>query len=104
MAVDVLVVVAVRQAAELLAEAVAGCAVLASGAIAVAAPVAHRAGDPGELLIVRDHHAALAGRDVVGRIERRRRKVAEGPREAVAVSRTQGVAVVLDEPEVVLLD
>ena len=104
MAVDVLVVVAVRQAAELLAEALAAGVVLASGAIAVAAPVAHGPCGPGKLFIVGDHHAALAGRDVVGRIERGRRKVAEGPREAVAVARTEGIAVVLDEPEVVLFN
>ena len=103
-AVDVLVVVAVRQAAELLAEALAAGVVLAAGAVAVAAPVADRARDPGQRLVIGHDHAALAGRDVVRRIEGRGRQVAERAREPVAVARAEGVAVVLDQPQVVLLD
>ena len=48
-AVDVLVVVAERQRAELLAEALAAGVVLAAGAVAVAAPVAERARDARQL-------------------------------------------------------
>ena len=51
-AVDVLVVVAVGQGAELLAEALAAGVVLAARAVAVAAPVADGAGDAGQLVVV----------------------------------------------------
>ena len=68
--VDVLVVVAERQRAELLAEALAAGVVLAARAAAVAAPVAHRsAAMRGELVVVGVDRAALAHGHVVRRIE-----------------------------------
>ena len=68
-AVHVLVVVAVRQTAELLAEAFAAGVVLPAGAVAVTAPVTDRPGDAGQLLVVGEHHPALARRDVMRRVE-----------------------------------
>src|ERR1035437_1541340 len=88
-AVDVLVVVAVGQAAELLGEALAAGVVLAAGAVAVATPVADGPGDPGQLVVIGDNHAALAGGDVVRRIERQGGHVAEGAGEALPVARAQ---------------
>ena len=49
------------------------------------------------------HRAALAHRDVVRGIEAHGREVAEGADVLPAVGRAQGVAVVLDQPEIVLL-
>ncbi len=101
--VDVLVVVAVRQVAELLVEALAAGVLLARLAPAVAAPVAEGLGEHLEPALVRDDAAALAHRDVVGGIEARRREVARGADVAAVVRGADGVAAVLDEQQVVLL-
>ena len=102
-AVDVFVVVAMGQRAELLAEAFAAGVVLASGAVAVAAPVAKAAGDAGQLVVVGEHRPALAHGDVVGGVEAEGAKVAEGTGVATVVTAAEGVAIVLDQPEVVLV-
>ena len=102
-AVDVFVVVAIGQRAELLAEALAAGIVLAAGAVAVAAPVAEAAGDSGELVVVGEDCPTLAHGDVVGGVEAERTEVAEGASVAAVVAAAEGVAVVFDQPEVVLV-
>ena len=95
-------VVAERERAELLAEALPASVVVSAGAIAIAAPIAERAGEPGKLQIVGGHGPAFAEGDVMGGIEGERGQVAEGADVPAAELRPQGVAAVLDQPEIVL--
>src|SRR5258708_16178223 len=66
-AVGVLVVVAMRQPAELPTESFAAGVVLTGGAPAVATPVAERLGDPPQAALVGEHRAPLAHRKMVWR-------------------------------------
>ena len=98
MRIDVLVVVAAGQRAELLAETLAAGVVLAAAAIAVAAPVAERAGDPREQFVFHDHRPAFTHGDLVRRVERNRGQIAERARLLPVEPGPQGVAAILDEP------
>src|SRR4029079_5293144 len=93
-AVDVLVIVAGRQAPELPLEALAAGVVLAGRAPAVSAPVAERLENGHQLRRSGQHRAALAGRHVVRGIERQRCQVAEGPRQLAVVEAAGRRAVV----------
>src|SRR5213080_387733 len=79
--VDVLVIVAGGQVAELPLEALPARVRLPGGAPAVASPVPHRLSRAVEPAAVDDHAAAFSYRHVVGREERERRHVAERPAE-----------------------
>src|SRR5207237_7647719 len=103
MTIGILVVVAERQIAQLPFESLSTSIVDAGRAIAVAAPIADALDGAVEVVVVGQHRAALAHGHVVGRIEAERGQVAEGSSLAGAPARARGVAVVLDEPEVVLL-
>jgi len=100
-AVNVFVVIAIRQRAELLAEALAAGVVFAAGAVAVAAPVAKAAGDAGEFVIGGDDRAALAHGDVVRGIKAEGGEMAEGAGVLAVIAAAEGVAVVFHQPEVV---
>ena len=95
-------IVAEGQRAELLAETLPAGVVVPAGAVAIASPIAERAGQPGELRIVGRHGAPFAHGDVMGRIERERGQVAEGADVPAAEFRSQGVAAILDQPETAL--
>ena len=105
--VDVFVVVALRQFAVLAIEAMAAVVVLAGGTDAVAAPVAEGTGDLVQQRIVRIDSAALPHRHVMRRVEARRAEVADRSREILLaverIGRAERVAVVLNEPEVMLV-
>ena len=103
MRVDVLVVVAARQVAELPVEAALARVVLARIAIAVAPPVADRFHRRAPRRVAREHGAALAHGDVVRRIEAQRADVTERADMAAADRGAHGVAAVLDEKQLVLL-
>ena len=104
-AVDVLVVVALGQLAELTVKAVAAEVILAGGADAVAAPVAEGEDQAVQQRVVGVNAAALAHCHVVRRVEAGRADVAPGTGKAgLAVDGVLGaqrVAVVLDQPQVV---
>src|SRR5438128_158983 len=99
--VDVLVVVALRKVAVALLETDPAGVLAAGIAPAVAAPVADRLDDPLQARPVREHGAALAHRDLVGRVEREGREVAERADGLAADPGAERVAAVLDEEEVV---
>ena len=137
--VNVFVVIAEGQAAELLAEAFSAGVAFPPGAITIPAPVADGAGDVGQVVVIRGHTAPLSQGDVMSRVEGKSGKVAEGSgqfsggrragsgeRRAESRERrawsgerreesgerrargrggifaAEGVAIVLDEPQVVL--
>ena len=102
-AVRVLVVVAAGEFTQLPVEALAARVVVARGAPAVAAPVPETLDDLAHRLLPSEHGAALAHGDVVGRIEARRGEVAKGADGLAVPSRADGVAGVLDHPEIVLI-
>ena len=102
-AVGVLVVVAFRQIAELLAEATAAGVVLARWAVAVAAPVAEAFGNLLQLAVVGEDRTALAHGDVVRRVETQGADVTEGTDHLPVVGRAERIAAVLDQPEIVFL-
>ncbi len=99
--VDELVVVPVGQRPELLAEALAARVLAAGLAPAVAAPVADRLHDLLQLGPVGEHSAALAQRDLVGRVERQRGELAPPAHVSVAEGGPEGVAAVLHQEQVV---
>ena len=100
--VDVFVVVALRQLAELPAEAFVTGVVLAAGAPAVAAPVPEAFRQHLEFHVPDNvHRAALAHGEVMRRVETLRGQVAERARELAVVAAAERVAVVLNQPEVV---
>ena len=101
--VGVLVIVALGKGAELPVEPLLASVVVSWRAEAVAAPVAEGFGDRLELAVVGKDRPALAHGDVVRGIETQGTDVAEGANELALVGRSQGVAAVLDEPEVVRL-
>lgn len=101
--VDVFVVVAVGQAAELLAEALATGVVAAGGAVAVAAPVAEGFGDGLELAVVGEHRPAFAHGDVVGGVEAEGGDVAPGADHLAVVGGAERVAAVFDQPQAMLV-
>jgi len=103
-AVNVFMVVAVGQSAKLLAEALAAGVVLPAGTVAVPAPVADGAGDAGKVVIIRRHAAPFSQGDVMGGVEGKGGEVAEGTGEFIVIGGAEGVAVVFDEPEIVLID
>ncbi|MNS98122.1 hypothetical protein D3C72_1324790 [compost metagenome] len=103
MGVHVLVVVALRQTAELLAEAFAAGVITTWCAVAVTTPVAERLGDQLELGVVGEHRAAFTHGDVVGWVEAQGGDVSEGADQLAVVGGAQGVTAVFDQPQVVLL-
>ncbi len=94
-------VVALRQVAELPTEALAAGIVFAGRAIAVAPPVAEGLGSPFEFGIVGEDRTALAHGDVVGRVKTQGADVAESADQLAVVGRAEGVAAILDQPELV---
>lgn len=105
--IDVFVIVAFRQLAVLAVEAMAAVIILTGGTDAITAPVAHRAGDLIEQRVARVDSAALSHRHVMWRVEAGRAEVTDTARELLlAIDRVEGakrIAVVLDEPEVMLV-
>lgn len=105
--VDVFVVVALRQIAVLTIEAMAAVVVLSGGADTVAAPVAEGTDNLVQQRIVRIDGAALPHRHMMRRVEARRSEIADRSREifhaSERIGRAERVAVVLDEPEVMLV-
>ena len=102
--IDVFVVVALGQLAQLPLEAFAAGVVHAAGAPAIAPPIAEALDDGFELEALHDvDRAALAHGHMMGRIKRLRGKIAEAARQLAVVSAAQGVAIVLDEPQLVLV-
>ncbi len=99
--VDVFVVVAGRQIAQLPTEALAAGVVLAGVAPAVAAPVANGAGGFLEPRMIDDNAAPFAHGHVVGGIETERGHIAEGAGEFAVEGRAEGVAVIFQQPEIV---
>lgn len=107
MRIDVFMVVAFRQFAVLAIETVAAVVVLAGVADAVAAPITERTHNFVEQRIVRVDGAALAHRHMMRRVEAGRANIADGTRELLLaiddVARAEGIAVILHEPEIVLV-
>ena len=68
-AVDILVVVTEREGPELLGESLAAGVVLASRAVAIAAPVADTAGNPSQVFIAGDDGTPFAHGDVMGGVK-----------------------------------
>ena len=101
--IDVFVVVAVRQVAELPVEPLAAGVVVPRLAPAVAAPVAEALHELFELRRIGEHDAPLAHRHVVRGIETARRHVAELADVPAAEGRPERVAAVFHEPQVVPL-
>src|SRR5205807_3469720 len=101
--VDVLVIIAAWQLAELPAEALAAGVGLTRRAPAVPPPVAYRAHGLRELGIVDEDRAPLAHRDVVGGEEAQGREVAKRAQGLPAPRPAERVAAVLDEIEAVAL-
>ena len=102
MAVDVFVIVALGQVAEFPAETFAAGIVVSAGAPAVTAPIAEAFHERLERHVAHDiDRAPLAHREVMRRIKGLRGEVAEGAGKLTVIARTERVAVVLDEPEVV---
>ena len=79
-AVNVFVVIAVGQSAELLAEAFPAGIAFPPGAVAIPSPVTEGTGNPGEIVVIRGHAAPFAQGDVMGRVEGKGGEVAEGAR------------------------
>jgi len=102
--VDVRVAIALGQGSVLAAETLAAGVALASGTVAVAAPVPDGPRRPSQHLVIGEHAAALAHRDVVRGVERAGRDVVDGTHHPAPVGRSQSIAAVLHEPQVVLLD
>ncbi len=100
--VDVLVVVAVGQVAQLPVEPLPAGVGLSRIAPAIAPPVAERRGDLLEERLVGGHGPALSHGDVVGGVEAEGGEVPEGPGQTSPVAGAQRVAVVLDQPEPLL--
>ena len=98
--IGVLVIVAMRQVAQLPVEPLAARVVLARFAPAVASPVPHRLGDPLERGRGRQHTAALAHGDVVRGIKAHGRQLAEGSYRLAVVGGAERVAAVLDQVEI----
>ena len=111
MGVDVLVVVTQGQLAVLAVKAVVAGIVLPRGADAVPAPVPEGVDDLVEQRVVRVHRAALAHGHMVGRVEAGGADVAHRAGELChlfavhvqGVAASQGVAVVLHQPQVVFV-
>ena len=81
MRVDVLVVVAMRQFAEALIEALAAGVVFAGLTVAVSAPVSDGLRDRREKVVIRVDGASLSHGHMVGRIEGAGGDVTKGPGE-----------------------
>jgi len=101
--IDVFVVVALGEFAELPVESFAAGIVFAAGAPAIAAPIAE-AFDDGFELDAADYVdcPAFAEREVMRGIKGLRGKIAECAGEFVVVTAAEGVAIVFDEEKVVL--
>ena len=103
MAVDVLVIEAMRQRPGLLAEPCSAGVVLAASAVTVSPPVAERPGDASQLIVAGHHTAAFTHGDVMRGVEGHGGQMTERAGQPLAVPRPQRVAVVLDDPQVVFL-
>lgn len=101
--VDVFVIVALRQGAELLAESLATGIVTAGGTVAVAAPVAEGFGNGPQLAIVGEHRTALAHSDVVRGVEAEGGDVAQGANHPAIEGGAKCVTAVLDQPQAMLV-
>src|SRR3989442_14711426 len=97
MGVDELVVVALGQRPELVAESLAADVVLARLAPAVTTPVAEGIDDPVHLAAVREDGSAFASGDLMSWIERQRRELPEGPHRLSADGRSERVTAILDQ-------
>ena len=103
MGVDVLVVVALRQGAELLPEALATGIVTAGCAVAIPAPVAEGFGNGLQLAVVGEHRATFAHGDVVRGVEAKGGDVAPGADHLAVVGGAERVAAVFNQPQPVLV-
>ena len=101
--IDVFVIVAVGERAELPVEALAAGIAHARLAPAIAAPVAHGKARLAHAALVDDDHAALAQGHVMRGIKRNGRHRAERADELAVPRRAERVAAVLEQPEIVLL-
>src|SRR5208337_4477813 len=101
--VDVLVVVAVRQASPLPAKAFTAGVFPAGGAPAVAAPVPERFNQRAQQSLVRQHATTFTHGDVVRRIEADGGEIAESPDFLSAIGGAECVAAVFDQPQAMLL-
>jgi len=103
MGIDVFVVVALGEFAELPVESFAAGIVFAAGAPAIAAPIAEAFDDGFEFDAADDVDCpAFAEREVMWGIKGLRGKIAECAGEFVVVAAAEGVAIVFDEEKVVL--
>ncbi|MNZ47017.1 hypothetical protein D3C78_647190 [compost metagenome] len=102
MGIHVLVIVTLWQAAELLAETVAAGIIATGCAVAVASPVTEGFGNRLELSVIGEHRATFTHGDVVGRVETQGRDVAKGANQFAVIGRTECIAAIFDQPEVVL--
>jgi len=109
-AINVFVVITKGQAAELLAEAFSAGIAFPPGAITIPTPITDGAGDAGQVVVIGGHAAPFAHGDVMGGVEGKGGEVAEGSgqfsrgrraRGRGDIFAAEGVAIVLDEPEVV---
>ena len=100
-AVNIFVVVSAGQVAQFPFKAATAGVGFSGIAPAVAAPVAKRFGQLLERGRLREHASAFAHGDVVRGIEAGGGEVAEGANGAPVVERADGVATILDHPEVV---
>src|SRR5882672_2773111 len=101
MRVDVFVVVAARKFPELPVEAPSAGVVLPGRTPAIATPVSEGLDDLAHRFCAGENRATLAHGDVVGGIEARGGEMTEGTNRSSVERRSDGVACVLDEPQVV---
>src|SRR5207245_8434819 len=102
MGIDVFMIIACREIAQLPLKAFAAGVVLAGCAPAIPSPVAERFGNALQDRAVGDDAAPFPRGDVVGRIKTYRGQIAESAHLASLKSSSHRVAAILDEPEVVL--
>src|SRR5688572_22354578 len=99
--VDVLVIVPVRQITKVPVESLATGVFLSGITPAIASPVTERFDDGLHLRRVREHTPALAHRDMVRWVEAHGGEIAEAADVLPAIGRSECVAAVLCEPEIV---
>ena len=102
MRIGVLVVVSAGQGTKLPLEAFAARIVFPGLAPAIAAPIAERLDQQLQVRLIRQHRPAFAEGDVMRRVETDGGNIAECTDMAPLPRRTQCVAAVLDQPQVVL--
>src|SRR5690606_18067826 len=102
MTICIFVVIAVRKGAQSASEPLPASIILAGSTPTIATPVPHRFHDALDARLVSIDCATLSHGDMMGGIEAQRTDVTESPHVATIISRSQCIATILDDPQIIL--